>query len=132
MEISANLSLSYLTIDRLMTLQSQMRRKMRNFVILKIIDFTEIDLFAVLRMGLRRAWPILTALAAVGYRKNPLSVASLCRLELFSINLYLSRVKQYLFCPLSVLFGLFSYLVILSPIGECIMSHFTAGNCPRL
>ena len=32
----------------------------------------------------------------------------------------------------SIFPGLFSYFVILSPIGECVLSHFIAGKCLRL
>ena len=46
--------------------------------------------------------------------------------------LHLSRVTRHMFSLVSVISGLFSYLVIRSSIGECILSHFIAGICPRV
>ena len=98
-----------------------------------------IDLFAVWRKGLKTARSILTALTTVGNQGNPLhfgdeciacvSVASPCKLELFSIYLHLSRNAWYLFGMVSlfarsfVIARLFTRLAIC----ECILSHFIAS-----
>ena len=82
-----------------------------------------LKLFAMWRKGLRRTLPILKALATVGNQGNPFLTARL-QLELFSNYLNLTRATRYLFGLVSVFSGLFGHVVILSPIGKCILNHF--------
>ena len=77
--------------------------------------------------------PILTALTTTGIQENPLhlgdnltacvSVSFPFKLESFSIYLHFSRLARYLFCVVSVLSGLFSHTVILSPICGCLFGN---------
>ena len=95
-----------------------------------------IDFFAIWRNGLGTAQPILTALATVGSQEDPIrfgddhtafvSIASHCKLVIFSICLHCSRMPRYSFNLVSISSGLCSHLVILSPIREYILRHFIA------
>ena len=111
-----------LCFHNLFTCGPELRKRGSSFS--KKYDFQMCMMFSTFSQcgerAFRRGGNILTALATVGNQGNPF-LAARVQLELFSNYLHLTRVNQYLF---SVVSGLFSHLVILSPIGECILNHF--------